>query len=146
MQRVDTSQSDETVPENEFGALLWLILDAAGETDIGPSPFMDQATGTRLDDNALLAALTGNTLHISSGGSVSAAFTADRTIYLMVEGTVVLTGYWYVVHDMLYAEVPGTDISGHYIAFQDGKFVSLYRSDGLLSVQFEINKGLPDGL
>ena len=144
--RVDTTGSEETVPENEFGALLWLILDASGETNIGTPPFMDQASGIRLNSEALLNAISGNTLHMTDGSPVSAAVTQDRVLHMMVNGVVVMTGSWYVVHDMLYADVPGTDISGHYSAFLDEETISLYEPNGMLSVRFVIEQGLPEGL
>jgi hypothetical protein len=106
---------------------------------------MERASGVQLDSKALRDAINGNTLHMIGGGSVSAAVAPDLKIHMMVDGAVVITGTWHVENGMLVADIPGTDVSGSYFAFLEGSTLSLYEPNGLLSVQFEIEQGLPEG-
>jgi CubicO group peptidase (beta-lactamase class C family) len=46
--RVDTDKTSPYPKSNQLGRLLWLILDAAGETEIGENPSIEAAIGVRL--------------------------------------------------------------------------------------------------
>jgi CubicO group peptidase (beta-lactamase class C family) len=46
--RVDTDSSSVDIGDREIGSLLWLILDAAGETEIGDAPIVEAAEGIRV--------------------------------------------------------------------------------------------------
>ncbi len=144
--RVDTFALTETVTEEEFGALLWMILDAAGETDIGDSPFMDQALGVRMEGEDLRQAISGNTLHRVGDIHVSAAFAANHVLSMLVDGSVVVAGWWAVQDNRLVVDVPGTDISGSYTVYGDGDILRAYEPTGLLSAAFRVEEGLPEGL
>jgi len=46
--RVNTDKPGPYPQSNQLGRLLWLILDAAGETEIGANPYIEAASGIRL--------------------------------------------------------------------------------------------------
>ncbi|PQP35367.1 serine hydrolase [Desulfobacteraceae bacterium SEEP-SAG9] len=51
--RVNTDKPGPYPKSNQLGRLLWLILDAAGETEIGENPYIEAASGIRLTANNL---------------------------------------------------------------------------------------------
>jgi CubicO group peptidase (beta-lactamase class C family) len=51
--RVNTDRPGKRVATHQIGRLLWHILDAAGEADIGDSPALDAAVGNQLDTDRL---------------------------------------------------------------------------------------------
>lgn len=60
--RVNTDRSRTDPPSRQIGRLLWLILSARGETDIGPDPGIESAEGERLDGAGLLKSLNASTV------------------------------------------------------------------------------------
>ena len=59
--RVDTDGSGNQVSPYQVGRLLWHILDAAGETDMGPVPTIKAAKGYRLNEDDLKKLFAANT-------------------------------------------------------------------------------------
>lgn len=57
--RVNTDHRHKNPPGRHIGRLLWMILAARGETDIGPDPGIEAAVGERLDSAALQRTLSG---------------------------------------------------------------------------------------
>jgi len=137
--RVDTFQPGNEVPSEAFGVLLWLILDAAGQTDIGEPPFIDLAPGVRLDERGLRDTIPGSTLRAVDGPYKTVAVSElDGTLSLYVDGTLIYTGTWWIEEDRYCADVPGTDIGGCLHAVLDGNTLRFYELDGSLSIKFTI--------
>jgi hypothetical protein len=66
--------------------LLWLILSAAGDKDVGPDITLAHAVGTRLEGDALKAALAGKTLSVAqslAGGPYAWQIRADGTFSVL---------------------------------------------------------------
>jgi hypothetical protein len=66
--------------------LLWLILSAAGDSDVGPDISLAHATGSRLTGEAIKARLTGTTLSLGaelSGGPYQWQLRADGTLSVL---------------------------------------------------------------
>ena len=60
--------------------LLWLVLSAAGDKDVGPDIALAHAVGTRLEGDVLKAALAGKTLSVAqsfAGGPYAWQLHAD---------------------------------------------------------------------
>ena len=57
--RVNTDGPGKQASPYQIGRLLWHILDAAGETDIGPDPTIEAATGVRLNQDDMTYAFSG---------------------------------------------------------------------------------------
>ncbi|MBW2411181.1 MAG: serine hydrolase [Deltaproteobacteria bacterium] len=90
--RVNTDWKGETVSSGQMGRLLWHILDAAGETDIGEKPVLEGAEGILL---------TGENLHETLAGGVIqtdnflAKFMPDNRIELWMGRKRIDTGKWW---------------------------------------------------
>jgi hypothetical protein len=93
--RVDTDDTDSEVELSEIGALLWLILDAAGETDLGDPPFIDAAEGVHLKGDELWAAIKGRTWQALDLGGLQATFGDDGQLSVFESGSLVEVGEWW---------------------------------------------------
>jgi hypothetical protein len=62
--------------------LLWLILSAAGDTDVGPDVTLAHADGSRPEGEALRETLAGATLVAAEGGFYSWQLLADGTLWM----------------------------------------------------------------
>lgn len=60
--RVNTDRRYKRVSNGQIGRLLWHILEAAGEKEIGEKPILNAAKGVRLTGSKLKQALTGCTI------------------------------------------------------------------------------------
>jgi CubicO group peptidase (beta-lactamase class C family) len=70
----------------QMARLLWLVLSAAGDTDVGPDITLAHASGTRLEGEALKAALAGKTfsvLPLATGGPYAWQIRADGTLSIL---------------------------------------------------------------
>ena len=77
-------KAEPTTPQ--LARLLWLILSAAGDNDVGPDVSLAHAAGNRLAGEALKTALTGATLSVGemlSGGPYLWQLRADGTLSVL---------------------------------------------------------------
>lgn len=134
---VDTD-AGMSVSEANIGTLLWMILDAAGETDIGDPPFLDQATGTRLTADTLSQAFIGKTLHAWQGGIEITTYHTDHSISVQLEGMNVTQGRWWVEGDN-YCHDLGPDYGGRqcFQILQHGNELTLFDLDGYATMTFQ---------
>jgi len=99
--RVDTDSGDVAINDGQIGVLLWLILDAAGETEIGEAPFVEAAKGVRLTEGNVQETLfAGGTIRVV--GELGAYFVSllpDGTMTLVVGGELTDTGKWWFEGD-----------------------------------------------
>ncbi len=143
--RVDTFEPAGDVPSETFGMLLWMILDAAGETDIGEPPFIDLAPGIRLAGNEVQAAISGSRL-VAVGGALQTEVIndPDGTLSILFDGKIVYTGRWWVDGDRYCADVPDADdIGGCFDVMMDGNLLRLFELDGTLSIVFSVLNRTP---
>jgi len=66
--------------------LIWLVLSAAGDNEVGPDVSLAHATGKRLEGEALKAALAGATLSLGemlAGGPYVWQLRADGTLSVL---------------------------------------------------------------
>ena len=94
--RVNTDKPGPYPKSNQLGRLLWLILDAAGEKEIGENPYIEAAKGVRLTADNLKETLEGSS--IREGASVVSA-TRDGTMSVLMEGKLIDTGKWWTEGD-----------------------------------------------
>jgi CubicO group peptidase (beta-lactamase class C family) len=143
--RVDTFRPYDEVSEEEFGVLLWRLLDAAGETDIGEPPFLELAPGVRLTGDDLRATIPGTTLRPSDGRmGATVVNDPDGGLSISFDGALVFTGTWWIEGDSYCVDVPDSaDIGGCFRAALDGSDLRLYGSDGTLSIRFTIDRDAP---
>ena len=89
--RVNTDQPGDAVENHQFGRLLWHILDAAGESGIGPKPTLEAASGRLLSDRQLNQILPGSTI---KGPDFLVNLTPDYRFELWSDGKKTDTGSW----------------------------------------------------
>jgi CubicO group peptidase (beta-lactamase class C family) len=88
----------------QLARLLWLLLSAAGDSDVGPDVTLAHAAGDRLAGEALETALSGATLSVGElqkGGPYTWRLGADGalTIEAGAEHRVIQNGTWRLDHD-----------------------------------------------
>jgi CubicO group peptidase (beta-lactamase class C family) len=137
--RVNTFEYEDEVTPAEFGVLLWRILDAAGETDIGDPPYIECAPGELLVADDLQAMIAGAHLR-SVGGSTQAdaLFDGDGTLRIFVDGVQIIEGTWSIEGSELSVLAPELDTGGPLKAVQDGSILRFFEQSGILSNTFEI--------
>ena len=99
--RFDTDKGEGSVTDSQIGRLLWLVLDAAGETDIGEPPYIEAAKGLRLTANNLKKALTGNIVWQlgNRGGKPLVSYLPDGGMIYKAGGNIKDTGRWWTEGD-----------------------------------------------
>jgi len=101
--RVNTDIGSVSIDNRQIGALLWLILDAAGETKIGEAPFIEAAKGVWLtEDNVQEALFAEGTVRVVGElgeESYVATLLPDGTMTLVVGGELRDTGKWWFEGD-----------------------------------------------
>jgi len=141
--RVNTDEAGQPVGMSQIGTLLWLILDAAGETEIGEPPFIESAKGVRLTADNLQETLAGSTVRsANSSGEIVVSFSEDGTITVSVAGALIDTGKWWTEDDQLCSQFTNPDLGGggcgHVVL--DGTTMKLFDLDGTLSMRFEYSR------
>ena len=94
--RVHTDRSDQSVNSRQIGQLLWLILAATGETDIGEDPSIEAAKGVRLTADNLKETLAGSSIR---EGTLVVSISRDGTMSVSMEGKLIDTGKWWTEGD-----------------------------------------------
>jgi len=101
--RADTDRGHVDINNRQIGRLLWFILDAAGDTEIGETTFIEAAKGVRLtSDNAkeTLVALTGSTIwHLESEPDIAIYADGTMTYTAGKSGDLIDTGRWWFEGD-----------------------------------------------
>jgi len=125
----------------QIGRLLWHILDAAGESGIGPVPTMEAATGVRLneDDMSKLFAADNqwagpNTGILPGGERLVINCSKDGTLTFSTGATSQFTGKWWISGDKFYFKILG--VKGYFHMIQEGESIKLFDSNGTLFGKF----------
>jgi CubicO group peptidase (beta-lactamase class C family) len=136
--RADTD-SGKMVDEASIGTLLWLILDAAGETDIGDPPLLERAAGIRLTAESLPPALRGCTLSGTVCGlELVVTYGQDDSLAVTLNGAPLTEGRWWLEGDH-YCEDLGPEYGGRQCSqvVLNGKQISWFDLDGYVSMRLE---------
>jgi CubicO group peptidase (beta-lactamase class C family) len=127
----------------QIGRLLWHILDAAGETDIGPVPTIEAATGVRLNEDDLNKLLAANTKWIGpntgifpGGESLVFSCSQDGTLLFSAGANAKFSGKWWISGDKFYFRILG--MKGYFHIIQEGESIKLFESTGTLFGKFNI--------
>jgi CubicO group peptidase (beta-lactamase class C family) len=131
------SDVGHSVDETRIGTLLWMILDAAGEKNIGDPPSLAQAAGKRLTAKTLPKALMGHTLNAWTGGVKQEAIgKPDGTMTISLNGTPFLTGRWSVEGDTLCTYMESSRQC--YQLVQNGNELRFFDPDGYAVMTFQV--------
>ena len=137
--RVDTDRGNVDINNRQIGRLLWLILDAAGETRIGEATFIEAAKGVRVTADKLQETLGGGTIRRrgvveGSGESYVVSIFPDGTMTYVVDGELRDTGKWWFEGDKYchrWKKLEGGKKACLYLVL-DGTTVQVFDLDGTL--------------
>ena len=128
----------------EVGRLLWLILSAAGDDDVGPDAGLAHAAGTRLEGEALKSALFGKTLSFGTlrpRGPYVWQLHDDGTFTVLVgaERRKARTGKWRLEGGR-YCRSFDNDVNGRELCFvvvANGNALQFFDADGLMRLDMK---------
>ena len=142
--RVDTFKELPRQLPSQIGRLLWLILDAAGEKEIGEDPSIEAAKGLRLTPEKLketfkdgITWVGTNTGPIPGGDKISISCLQDGKLFYSVEGNKRINGKWWITNGKLYLDLIGIKLFFYII--QDGSIYKFFDPTGTLFGKFEIS-------
>ena len=144
--RVNTDLPGPYPISNQLGRLLWLILDAAGETDIGENPSIEAAAGLTLTEDSFDRILGSGTI---TATGVTPSGLAERrshtfTVTIVQDGSVFIqggfedAGRWWFENDELCTELRNARTHCHRLLL-DQKLLKFYSRDGTLDFQLSLN-------
>ena len=143
VQRVDTEGGSVSVSNLQTGMLLWLILDAAGETEIGETPFIEAAKGIRLtEDNIQETLFAGSTIRVAGEmGAFSIFLLPDGTMTLVVGEELADTGKWWFESDSFCGrwELNLANDAPVYLVL-DGTTLKVFDLDGMLVEKYNFTR------
>jgi CubicO group peptidase (beta-lactamase class C family) len=142
--RVDTDQPGERPMDHHIGRLLWLILSAADETQIGDDPSIEAAKGVRLSTKELKKLLANDNKWIGSNIALFPgadllilSCSKDGQLTLSATDKLDFKGKWWVSNDRFYFNILG--IKAYFTIFQERDTLGLYDPTGTLYGRFKIN-------
>ena len=136
--RVDTNSSSVDIGNREIGPLLWLILDAAGETEIGDAPIIEAAEGIQVTADNLHETWGTSTIWHLDGpeGQYVTSYAPDGTMTFTAResGELVDTGKWWAEGDRVcrqWNEMDGGERACFYVVL-DGTTLQQFDLEGIL--------------
>lgn len=143
--RGNTDWPGKLASPHQIGRLLWHILDAAGETDIGPVPTIEAAEGVRLNEgdmNRLLAAnnkwVGPNTGIFPGGKSLVLICSQDGTLTFSAGANSQFSGKWWISGDKFHFKILGMRSYFHII--QEGENIKFFDPSGTLFGKFNVTR------
>lgn len=135
--RVDTDSGNVNIGGREIGPLLWLILDAAGETEIGDAPIIGAAEGIRVTAENLHETWGESTIWYLDGPEeqyiTSHAPDSTMTFTARESGELVDTGKWWAEGDRVcrqWKELDGGEKACFYVVL-DGTTQRQFDLEGI---------------
>jgi hypothetical protein len=123
--------------EHHIGRLLWLILSAAGDTDIGEDPSIEASNVARLTEDGLNQLLqqgarwVGPNVGIFPVGKVlTISCVKDGTFLLSPAKDLAVEGKWWISGDRFYFKILG--LRSYFHIVQDGNTIKLFDETGTL--------------
>ncbi len=142
--RVNTDVPGEKPMDHHIGRLLWLILSAAGETQIGDDPSIEAAKGVRLSTADLKQLLAGGSRWVGSNNglfpgeeSLVLHCSKDGQLTLSANENLKFQGRWWISRDRFYFNILG--LKAYLSIFQEGDTLGLYDPTGTLYGKFIIS-------
>jgi CubicO group peptidase (beta-lactamase class C family) len=142
--RVNTDEQGPKPMDHHIGRLLWLILSAAGETQIGEDPSIEAATGTRLSTEDFKQFLANGSKWIGDnngifpgGDSLVISCSKKGELSLSASKDLVFKGKWWIFRDRFCFKILG--IKAYFTIFQEGDTLALYDPTGTLYGKFTIS-------
>lgn len=140
--RVNTDSGGRRPMNHQIGRLLWLILSAAGEEDIGPEPSIAAAAGKKLDQTDLKRLLKDDSRWVVPNKGI---FVGDRHLVISckTDGTMLFTpsdevefkGKWWISGDRFYFSLLG--LRSYFDLIREGNVITLFDATGTMFGEFE---------
>ena len=144
--RVDTDSSSVDIGNREIGSLLWLILDAAGETEIGDAPVVEAAEGIQVTADNLHETWGESTIWHLDGPEeqyiTSYAPDGALTFTARESGELVDTGEWWAEGEKVcrqWRELDGGEKACFYVVL-DGTTLQWFDLDGILAGKVDFSR------
>jgi len=122
----------------QLARLLWLLLSAAGDDDVGPDISLAHATGHHLAEEQLKSALTGATLSVGealAGGPYSWQLRADGSLSVLAgaEHRELSKGTWRIDGDRFCRTLSGPNArEACFSVIADDPRLQFFDADGLM--------------
>jgi CubicO group peptidase (beta-lactamase class C family) len=133
--RVDTFQGLPTQLPSQVGRLLWLILDAAGEKDIGEDPSIKAAKGDLLTADQLRKILQNGTLWIGrntgpipGGDTIFISCLKNGKLFYSFGGKQKIQGKWSISNEILLLDLMAMKLP--FSIVKQGDMYSFYDPSG----------------
>lgn len=141
--RVNTDGPGKQAQPYQIGRLLWHILDAAGETGIGPVPTIEAATGVRLNQSDMRKLFSANNKWICpntgifpGGESLVITCSPDGTLTFSTGENGRYSGNWWISGDKFYFKILG--MKGYFHIIQEGDGIKFFDPFGTLFGNFNV--------
>ena len=140
--RVNTDSIGRRPMSHQIGRLLWLILSAAGERDIGPDPSIAAATGKKLDQTDLKRLLENGSRWVMpnkgifmGGRHLVISCTNDGKMFFYPSEATEFKGKWWISGDRFYFKILG--LRSFFELVRNGNIIRLYDETGTMFAEFE---------
>lgn len=136
--RSNTEAGGDDVPEWEVGTLLWLILDAAGEKNIGDSIRLENNQGTLLTAGTLPQVLLDGPFNVMVSSMYTLTFDPDQTLSIFESDALLGKGRWWMESDH-YCQDLGDGLGGKqcFQVLQNGNRLMLFDLERYATLQYE---------
>jgi CubicO group peptidase (beta-lactamase class C family) len=139
--RVNTDWIGNHVENHQIGRLLWLILAASGETEIGADPSIEASKGKPLTTDELKQLLAedikwvGPNNGIFPGGELIRIFcNKDGKMLLSLGEDAEFKGKWWISGNRFYFKILG--LRSYFLIIQNGNTIKLFDPSGTLFGRF----------
>jgi hypothetical protein len=129
------------VENHQIGRLLWLILAASGETEIGADPSIEASKGKQLTNDELNQLLAedikwiGPNNGIFPGGElIRISCKKDGKMLLSLGEGIDFNGKWWISGNRFYFKILG--LRSYFLIIQDGNTIKLFDPSGTLFGKF----------
>jgi CubicO group peptidase (beta-lactamase class C family) len=141
--RVNTDVSGRQVSNHHIGRLLWLILSAAGEKEIGDEPAIEASKGVRLKNDDLKKLFEGRSkwtapndgIFPSRGKSLILSCSRDGKLSFSVTEKLVYEGKWWISRDRFYFKISG--LKSYFLVVKEGNSIKFFDTTGTLYAKFK---------
>jgi hypothetical protein len=141
--RVNTDGMGRRPMGHQIGRLVWLILAAAGESDIGDDPSWAAAAGTRLGNDALHKLLADGSRWVGpnhaifmGGRELALTCDADGTLRFTPSPDKAFEGQWWIAGDRFYFKILG--LRAYFKLVREGEHLKLFDATDTLFGEFRI--------
>ena len=140
--RVDTDSPGSRPMGHQIGRLLWMILSAAGEADIGENPSIEAADGKLLGTDDLQKLLVDGCRWVSpnnglfpAGETLVLACSKDGELSLSASDELTFKGKWWISKSRFYFKILG--IRAYFNILKEGDTFKMFDPTGTLYGNFQ---------